>query len=438
MSRKKRLIALLALPLMVVALAGCQRMRARLGDSRAQYELAKSYREGRGVPKDLSAATRWFGAACKQGHGMACEALGSNHDLGQGGAENPATLVKIFQQGCGEGAAEGCLEFAKALENGVGVQADPKKALFSYEKACNAGIPAACHHAALLYASGRGASKDMARAAALLERACGGGETAACSSVSRMLFFGIGIPKDETKAKLLYKEARKVRPEVDSIPRASGELALDTPVFLGPEGVGFWTTLLYAQFMLGNEPLPATIRKFNGRIASGQDQTGNVWMMVEEKDRPSISYQLAEADGAYVEAPGEGLWMRCLRTPVAGAPWLGVVERGFYLKRADKQVVKIGIGENRYRRIDGRATIMVRGLMDGEPFMGSGDGVVYKLVSEQPQKVGEFSRFWVTPSSSKPLPIPIVMARSAPGARWVGEYGGSLYVQFGTISATRQ
>ena len=51
------------------------REAAEQGDSNAQYGLAQMYEEGRGVPKDLTEAIKWYRKAAEQLHSYARRAL---------------------------------------------------------------------------------------------------------------------------------------------------------------------------------------------------------------------------------------------------------------------------------------------------------------------------------------------------------------------------
>ena len=57
---------------------------AEKGDLVAQLNLAKMYREGKGVSKDYKAAVRWFNLSAKQGNALAQYHLGVAYSFGLG------------------------------------------------------------------------------------------------------------------------------------------------------------------------------------------------------------------------------------------------------------------------------------------------------------------------------------------------------------------
>jgi adenylate cyclase len=77
--------------------------RAANGQVNAQYAVAKAYRDGRGVARDLSEAVRWFQAAAEQGNARAQARLGVRYLRGEGTAvdkvEALAWLMLASEQG---------------------------------------------------------------------------------------------------------------------------------------------------------------------------------------------------------------------------------------------------------------------------------------------------------------------------------------------------
>ncbi|HUN53283.1 MAG TPA: adenylate/guanylate cyclase domain-containing protein, partial [Candidatus Sulfotelmatobacter sp.] len=69
----------------------------------AQYAIAKAYRDGRGVERNLEEAVRWFLAAAQQGHARAQARLGVRYLRGEGAAvdkvEALAWLILAADQG---------------------------------------------------------------------------------------------------------------------------------------------------------------------------------------------------------------------------------------------------------------------------------------------------------------------------------------------------
>ena len=63
-------------------------MAAAQGHVRAQYNLGKFYRDGRGVGADEAASIRWFRAAAEGGYAKAQAKLASRYAVGRGVARD--------------------------------------------------------------------------------------------------------------------------------------------------------------------------------------------------------------------------------------------------------------------------------------------------------------------------------------------------------------
>ena len=73
------------------------RSRAELGDPTAQFNLARQYLTGTGVPFDAQEATRWYRLAAMQGHAGAQHSLGVRYDTGSGVGEDDPSIVADHQ-----------------------------------------------------------------------------------------------------------------------------------------------------------------------------------------------------------------------------------------------------------------------------------------------------------------------------------------------------
>ena len=97
---------------------------AEKGDLFAQFNLAKMYREGKGVSKDYKAAVKWFNLSAEQGNALAQYHLGVAYSFG------------------------------------LGVVPDYEIALKWYVKSAEQGNAFAQHHLSLLYYFGNGVPED--------------------------------------------------------------------------------------------------------------------------------------------------------------------------------------------------------------------------------------------------------------------------------------
>jgi TonB family protein len=76
---------------------GCE-----LGNGMACAGLGNLHNQGRGVPKDMNAAARFYGLACEKGHRRACRSMGAFLSRGGIEAESFAQLQPYLAKGCGE------------------------------------------------------------------------------------------------------------------------------------------------------------------------------------------------------------------------------------------------------------------------------------------------------------------------------------------------
>lgn len=170
------------------------------GDPIAQFNLAKAYELGRGLPRDLKMAESWYGKAAMQGH------IPSRDNYG----------LMLFQNG------------------------DASTAMPYLEEAAKRGEPRAQYVFGTALFNGDIVKKDWVRAYALMTRASASGIAAASSSLAQMDKF---IPLDQRQRGLALArtlETSAASPQLAAgmigdgpAPRPSVE-----PVDLPPSGVG--------------------------------------------------------------------------------------------------------------------------------------------------------------------------------------------------------
>jgi cell division septation protein DedD len=122
------------------------RPAAVAGDPIAQYNLARAYQLGRGVPVDLKMAETWFGKAAAQGHQPSRDNYG----------------LVLFQNG------------------------DRQSAMTYIDEAANRGDPRAQYVMGTALFNGDMVKKDWVRAYAMMTRASAAGIGAASSSLAQM------------------------------------------------------------------------------------------------------------------------------------------------------------------------------------------------------------------------------------------------------------
>jgi TPR repeat protein len=201
---------------------------------------SKAYAESR-----LSDAEDELNAACLEGEGIGCKALGDKYLIQSEVAKNPQAwnpyrvcgpgtgldcmegmmffgslrpapglimydaAVTLYTWGCDEGSSYGCLALSKMYADGEGVSSDASKAsdfrqrgLAARDNACSEGHRFECRLTASLYFLGKEVPQDYQKSASLYEQGCNAGDSEACAGLGSQYWNGLGVAKHfETAAK---------------------------------------------------------------------------------------------------------------------------------------------------------------------------------------------------------------------------------------------
>lgn len=142
------------------------RRKAEMGYEQQQIELASAYLTGRGVPRNLVLAAKWYEKAAGAGNVLA------------------QSQIAIF------------------YEYGIGVRADLARAFHWYQLASASGLAAAKVNLGVCYLKGIGTPPRPATARALFLQAAKKGYGAGAAFLGMMDYFGMGgTPVDKTAAK---------------------------------------------------------------------------------------------------------------------------------------------------------------------------------------------------------------------------------------------
>ena len=126
------------------------------GNFQAQYQLAKIYSQGKGVPRDKAQAERWYILAAKSGEPNLQYELGSLYYSGEGLPLSYKKAVKWIRKAAKSGHAEAETHMGNLFMEGDGVKKDYKKALYWYTRAAKKDYVWAQHFLGVLYFSGEG------------------------------------------------------------------------------------------------------------------------------------------------------------------------------------------------------------------------------------------------------------------------------------------
>lgn len=131
------------------------------GDAAAQYEVGVRLSEGRGVPRDLKAASGWFERAANQGLAPAQYRLGSLYEKGMGVTTDSAVAVSWYEKAAAQGNVRAMHNLAVMAAEGGGGKPDYAKAANWFTKAAQHGVRDSQYNLAILYARGLGVAPDL-------------------------------------------------------------------------------------------------------------------------------------------------------------------------------------------------------------------------------------------------------------------------------------
>ena len=127
----------------------------------AQYELALRLFEGRGLPKDQSAAARWFERAASLGLAPAQYRIGSMLEKGIGVAPDRAAAKSWYLKAAEAGNARAAHNLAVMDAEAAGDEPDFVGAAKWFRRAGEFGVRDSQYNLAILYARGLGVEQDL-------------------------------------------------------------------------------------------------------------------------------------------------------------------------------------------------------------------------------------------------------------------------------------
>ncbi|MEL6364812.1 MAG: tetratricopeptide repeat protein [Pseudomonadota bacterium] len=175
------------------------------------YLLGMLCEEGRGGPRDLSAAVRAYSVAAQAGYADAQYALGRLILVGETGAPDaapdPAGAADWFALAVEQGQAEAMVALARLHAEGRGVAIDEVYAADLFERAARLGNAEAAYELARAFQLGRGRAQSFDRARGWYEEAVAAGHPEASYRFGLLLRAGLGGPQDPSRAEQLIRYA---------------------------------------------------------------------------------------------------------------------------------------------------------------------------------------------------------------------------------------
>lgn len=183
---------------------------ARSGDSRAQYMVAKKYRDGNGgVSKSDAQATYWYQKSAAQGFGPAQIDLGQMYVSGRGVKKNYSQAIVLFQRAALQGHPVAQFNLANMYRNGMGLQQDFTKSVEFYRQAAEGGFVEAQYNLALMYYYGKGIKRDSSQVLHWYTRAAEQGFIRAQFYLGNLYEEGEAVVKDMQQAYRWYSLAAR-------------------------------------------------------------------------------------------------------------------------------------------------------------------------------------------------------------------------------------
>jgi uncharacterized protein len=176
----------------------------------ATAELARAYRNGKGVPKDQAEANRLLRRAAELGHDASQFALGEMVQLGRDGEQRDlAQAAAWFRKAAEQGHYEAQNKLGEMLFDGVGVPKDRVEAVAWYRKSAAGGFVLGQRHLAQCLQRGEGVEANFKEGVVWLRKAADQRDAEAERYLAMMHFNGIGAAADNEEAfKLLRRAAR--------------------------------------------------------------------------------------------------------------------------------------------------------------------------------------------------------------------------------------
>ena len=119
--------------------ANVYRARAEQGDAEAQFNLARAYYHGQGVPQDYNGAARWYRKAADQGYAKAEYDLGYMYYKGKGVPQDYSEALLWYRKAADQGYANAQYAVGYMYFQGKGVPQDHAEAARWYRRAANQG-----------------------------------------------------------------------------------------------------------------------------------------------------------------------------------------------------------------------------------------------------------------------------------------------------------
>ncbi|MBR9651483.1 SEL1-like repeat protein [Thalassovita aquimarina] len=181
---------------------GLKRHAEETGTALAQYRYGRVLIEGKGGPRDATAARDWLEKAVEQNHAEAAVLLGRMYLSAKKNSTNyrPDRAAELFSNAAARGQSEAQYYLALLYLQGVGIEEDQKQAFNWFLAAAEGGHVQAQYELSKAFARGRGTKKNDEEAARWLAEAAAAGHVEAQYFMSVALDTGNGMERNRAAA----------------------------------------------------------------------------------------------------------------------------------------------------------------------------------------------------------------------------------------------
>lgn len=187
--------------------ARTSRERAEHGDANAQYDLARLYYQGKGVPQDYSEAFGWYRKAADQGNAKAQYGVGFMYYWGKGVPQDYAQAFTWYRKAAESGNEKAEYDLGFMYHEGKGVPQDRNAAFDWRRKAADQGYARAQYALGSTYFEAKEVPQDYTEAVRWYRKAADQGYAEAESYLGYMYSHGKGVPRDDGEAARWYRKA---------------------------------------------------------------------------------------------------------------------------------------------------------------------------------------------------------------------------------------
>jgi TPR repeat protein len=177
----------------------------------SQFELAKLYEEGKGVPPDIGEAVRWYSRAADQELDLAQLQLVRLYREGRGAElpADPAIAAKWLTRLAEHGNIAAMNDLGRSYLQGQGVPKNAKLAHDWFDKASTLGSATAAFNLGLLYQAGYLGEPDYLRAAESYNLGANRKDAQSMAALGDLYFAGNGVPQSNLQAYVWYDLATR-------------------------------------------------------------------------------------------------------------------------------------------------------------------------------------------------------------------------------------